>query len=186
MSRLTDGLRIIRRRRAMNKHILIAAALAVASAAPARAADRPIEIGGGVGTVGSWFTSQPFSGGDLRVSFPVGPRGHVETIAALSTPGEERSGLYGVQYKQRLPTIGAAGIEPFFTAGAIGVFYRDRSDSTLTAPVLNVAGIGFDKRVAARLALRVDAQGIFALIIPAGVRVAAGVSVAVGRLPPAR
>ena len=39
---------------------------------------RPLEIGGGLGTVGSWWTG-PVSGGDLRVGVPISqsrrPRG---------------------------------------------------------------------------------------------------------------
>jgi hypothetical protein len=189
MTRLTGGLRIIGRRRLMYKTKLIAltaaaATLAVMAPCSARAADRPIEIGGGVGTVGSWFASGPFSGADLRIGIPAGRGGDVEMLVAMQAPEPgETFGFYGAQYRQRLPTSGRSRFAPFLTYGMVGVFYRERNESMVTPPVIGLVGIGFEERLSRRLAVRVDTQGVMALIIPVGVRVAAGVSIPIGRLP---
>jgi hypothetical protein len=162
---------------------------AIGGAEPCRAADEPqgpmrteharsIEIGGGVGIVGSWWTG-PFSGGDVRVSVPAGRRGDVETIVALTPASDgETLGLYGVQYRQRLRP---GRLQPFLTFGGFGIFYHERGESMVTAPILGLVGAGIEHRLARRLAVRAEVQGIVALVIPVGVRVAAGLSVPLGR-----
>ena len=168
--------------------IVVAASMTlILSTVPARASDdRAIAVGGGIGTVGSWFNPSPLSGADVRVSIPVGSRGDVEPIVAVQAPShDETFGFYGAQYRHRLVATNGARSEPFFTCGAIGIFYRERGDSTVMPPVFTLAGIGFEQRVSRRLALRFDAQGIFLLVIPVDVRVAGGVSIPIGRLQPA-
>jgi hypothetical protein len=167
--------------------IVVAASMTLMlSAVPARAADdRAIAVGGGIGTVGSWFNPSPLSGADVRVSIPVGQRGDVEPIVAVQAPShDETFGFYGAQYRHRLVTTNGARSAPFFTCGAVGIFYRERGDSMATPPLFTLAGIGFEQRVSRRLALRFDTQGIFLLVIPVGVRVAGGVSIPIGRLQP--
>jgi hypothetical protein len=156
--------------------------LAALAAVPAHAADdRSIQVGGGVGVVGSWWTG-PFSGGDVRVSVPAGPRGDVEAIVALTpASGGETFGFYGVQFRQRLRPQHSAPLQPFMTYGGIGVFYHERDASLITAPLLGLVGAGVERRLARHLAVRVEAQGIVALVLPVGVRLAAGVSVPLGR-----
>src|SRR3954463_7293725 len=114
---------------------LAAAAAAFAIAAPVRAAERPVEIGGGAGVISSWFTSSPLSGGDLRVSIPSSEDGDVELLVALQTPQpNDRYGLYGIQYKHRLVLFDDARIRPFITFGAVGVFASARRHSVFTFP----------------------------------------------------
>jgi hypothetical protein len=162
-----------------------ALALTLWSVSARAADDRPIAVGGGIGMIGSWFNPSPLSGADLRVSIPVGPSGDVEPIVAVDgQTHDETFGFYGAQYRRRLARLNAGRSEPFFTCGAIGIFYRERGDSMVTPPVFALAGFGFEQRVAHRLALRFDAQGIFLLVIPVGVRITGGVSIPIGGLPP--
>jgi len=167
--------------------IVVALLASVAAAAPAGAADgRSIEVGGGAGTVGSWFTGRPLSGGDFRVTIPAGPRGDIEALVAVSAPGGgETIGLYGVQFRQRLRSSPSVGTQPFMTYGGVGVFYRDRGASMILPPVFGTVGGGVEQRVAPRVALRVEAQSMVLLVLPVAVRVAAGVSIRVGHMAPA-
>lgn len=166
--------------------IIVALLALVATAAPAGAADgRSIEVGGGAGTVGSWFSGR-LSGGDLRVTVPAGPRGDVEALVAVSAPDRgETLGLYGVQFRQRLRSSPSSRTRPFITYGGVGVFYRERGASMILPPVFGTVGGGVEQRVAPRVALRVDAQSVVLLVLPVAVRVAAGVSIRVGHLAPA-
>jgi hypothetical protein len=147
----------------------------------ATAGSRSVEIGGGAGIVGSLWTG-PFSGGDLRVGVPVGARGDVETIVAMTPASDgETLGLYGVQYRQRLRSTDSGRLQPFLTYGGFGIFYHEGGESMITAPIIGLVGAGVEHRIARRLALRAEAQGIVAVVIPVGIRVAAGVSVPLGR-----
>jgi hypothetical protein len=168
----------------MNRNRLAMACLVLvcgASVAHAQAAeDRRVEIGGGIGTVASLWTG-PFPGGDVRLTVPVSERGDVETLFAVSPSGTgETLGFYGVQFRQRLRHARSV-VEPFLTYGGIGIFYRDDGDSMVTPPVIGFVGGGVEHRVHRRLAVRVEAQAIVLLVVPIGVRVAAGVSVPIGR-----
>jgi hypothetical protein len=98
--------------------------------------------------------------------------------------GHDTLGFYGVQFRQYVRGIGNARLEPFVTYGAMGVFYREYSGMAATPPILGFVGGGLQQRIARRAAVRVEAQGIAAFVIPVGVRVAAGVSVPIGRLSP--
>lgn len=49
-------------------------------------------------------------------------------------------------------------------------------------PFLGLAGVGVQYTVTPHLAVRFEAQAAIALIIPVGVRVAAGVSIPIGRV----
>jgi hypothetical protein len=180
----------------MNKQRQIAIALSIASVISApvasQAADpevqsgvhddcRSIEIGGGAGIVGSIWTGR-FPGGDLRVSVPAGGRGDVEAIVALTPASAGQTlGLYGVQYRQRLRSTDAGRLQPFLTYGGFGIFYHEGNESVITAPIIGLVGAGLEHRIGRRLAVRAEAQGIVAVVIPVGIRVAAGVSVPLGR-----
>jgi len=166
--------------------------------------DTRIEIGGGLGTVGSWW-SGPYSGGDVRVGVRVGDRGAVETLVGMSPDGhgdEVLIGFYGVQFRQDFRPAATSSVQPFMTYGGIGVFGRRRGydvhtmsregvlttrhvdgDSFVTPPFIGLIGGGVQRRVARHLTVRVDAQAVVAFVLPVGVRVAAGVSVPVGRVP---
>jgi hypothetical protein len=59
--------------------------LATVSAAHAQGfAHTPVEVGVSVGSVVSWFT-EPFNGGDFRVTVPVNDIGDVEVLGGLPT-----------------------------------------------------------------------------------------------------
>ena len=171
-------------------------------AARAQMADRHVEVGGGLGVVGSWWAG-PYSGGDLRIGVRASDRGVVETLVGLSPSGAGDNamiGFYGVQFRHDFGGRGAA-VRPFLTYGGIGVFGREHGydvhyvsangvatdrhvggDTFVTPPFIGLVGGGIQRRVSSRLAVRVEVQALVALIIPAGVRVAAGVTVPVGRV----
>jgi hypothetical protein len=166
--------------------------------------DRQIEIGGGLGTVGSWW-SGPYSGGDVRVGLRVGDLGALETLVGLSPEGhgdEVPIGFYGLQFRHDLRPGATSSVQPFMTYGLIGVFGHQQGydvhstspagvlttrhvdgDSFVTPPFIGLVGGGVQRRLARHLTVRVDVQALVALVIPLGVRVSAGVSVPVGRAP---
>src|SRR5438132_12900594 len=111
MSRLAVGLRIIGRRRPMDKlKLMDGSRLAIACAmlacfplaAHAQTSEgRRVEIGAGIGTVASSWAG-PYSGGDLRIGVRASDRGIVETLVGLSPSGagdEALIGFYGVQFR---------------------------------------------------------------------------------------
>jgi len=167
--------------------IVIVGSMIALAALPARAEaadERSVQVGGGVGMIGSWFSDFGVNGGhlngtDVRVSVPVNARGDVETLFALASNTDDTLGFYGVQFKQRMP--GANGFQPFLTYGGIGVFYFERHESMVTPPFIGLVGGGVERRIVGRVSARVDVQAVVALVIPVGVRVAAGVSIPVGR-----
>jgi hypothetical protein len=162
-----------------------------------------IEVGGGLGTVGSWWAG-PYSGGDVRVGIRAGDRGAVEALVGLSpfaSGNEAMIGFYGVQFRHDLHRGAASVVQPFMTYGGIGVVVHERGydrrwtnrdgsvtvhhvdgDNYVTPPFIGLVGFGVQRPVAQRLTVRVEAQAVLALIIPAGVRVAAGVTVPIGRV----
>lgn len=198
----------------MTKSNLMAIATFLALAAPLEAGaqalehsgptgKQPLEIGFGLGTVGSWWTG-PFSGGDVRLGFPIKDRGALEAVVAYSAKGPEDEmpiGFYGAQFRQDFRRRSRASTQPFLTYGALGIFGREGSvdyqttnrdgttfvthaDSStyVTPPVIGVFGAGVQQRVTRRLAVRVDVQTYLVFIIPVGVRVAAGATIPIGRL----
>jgi hypothetical protein len=166
--------------------------------------DRPVEIGVGTGGVMSWAGS----GGDLRVTVtvPRSERRSIEGFAGIYRGSGndffDTRGVYGFQIKQQIVRGRRSGFEPFATFGAMGIVARyETSDclqrscgyhvSTLVLPpFLFLAGGGAQYTVTPHLAVRLDAQAGIALFIPVGVRVAAGVSIPLGRVtsssPPPR
>jgi hypothetical protein len=188
MSRVADRLRIIGREVAMgNGRSLVAAialALAVPSAARAQAAaPRSVEIGGGLGTVASWWTAR-INGGDVRVTVPVAARGDVEFLGAFGRSPDRSAdiiGCYGGQFRLHFGERAAARVRPFMTFGAIGVItHSGRFGTNVSPPLLELAGAGVEQQVHRHLIVRAEAQSIVLLVVPAGVRVAAGVSIPIG------
>jgi len=75
----------------------IALGLLMPSAAHAQpSARRNVEVGGGVGSVLSWWTS-PLIGGDVRVTVPMAARGDVEFLAAAGPTPEISTDLVGLR-----------------------------------------------------------------------------------------
>ena len=160
-----------------------------------------VEVGGGVGVVPSWWTAA-IPGGDVRVTVPVNERFAVEgLVAALSTGAPGTTGVYGIQVKQRLRRSERPGSHAFVTYGAVGLFARyhenedrrmqpdgsfviepARTDAYVSLPLIGLIGGGFQHDIARRLAVRVEAQAVTVFVIPVGLRVAAGMSVPLGRI----
>ena len=161
-----------------------------------------VEVGGGVGVVPSWWTV-PIPGGDVRITVPVNERFAVEgLVAALATGYPGTTGVYGMQVKQRLRRSERPGSHAFVSYGAVGTFTRyhqnesrqiqpdgsfvivpAHTDTYASLPLIGLIGGGYQHDIARRLAVRVEAQAVMAFVLPVGVRMAAGVSVPLGRIP---
>jgi hypothetical protein len=168
------------------------------------AARRPVQIGGG------WdvFATATDEGGaalmmpNVRVTIPFGRRFAVEGSVGFYHEFEQIEGFYGVQIKQRMVRASSAQTEVFATYGALGWYSHERartisytsyngtpetvrlpSRTDFQPPVIAVVGSGMERRVASRLAVRVDVQGFVCVVYPvAGARVVGSVSIPIGRL----
>ena len=162
--------------------------------------DRPVEINIGATGVLTWITS----GGDLRpmISFPVGERISLEVFGGpywgtrSSAVDLGIRGFYGVQVKREIDLGRRAGVTPFLTFGATGVVSRDvtytcsyvntvatchpHETTQVLPPIIGLFGGGVQWVVTSRLAVRVEAQGVVAFIVPLGLRVSVGISVPLG------
>ena len=184
------------------RSLLVAGSLLVAASAGAQpAGGNNIEVGGGLGGLVSWWT-RPLPGGDLRVTFPVNHRFAIDALVAMTpTQDKETYGIYGAIVKQRIGARAASDLQPFVSYGVIGVFTRTHvdeyryttaagatvvspgyDDTFVSPPFIGMLGGGVERRVHRRLSVRVEAQAVMALVVPIGVRMAAGVSVPIGRL----
>jgi len=94
--------------------------------------------------------------------------------------------VYALQVKQRLWRRANGDLHVFATYGAAGVWRQirvygrsgPRIDDESHGPLYAVAGAGFQWELAARAALRVEAQGVAAFgYAPVGMRLSAGVSI---------
>jgi hypothetical protein len=158
--------------------------LGPAADAAAQPHERPdVEVGVGGGAVASWFLGGgAIGGGDIRVAAPISDRSMVEAIvAATPMQNEYVAGFYGVQVKRRMGREHDADTQPFITFGLLGSFAHGDDHTFVSPPLIGLLGAGVQQRVADRLAVRVEAQAIIALVIPVGARVAVGLSVPVGR-----
>jgi hypothetical protein len=183
------------------RSLIVASSLFVAASAGAQpSSGNNIEIGGGGGVLSSWEHSQP--GGDLRVTFPVNHRIAIDALVAMApAQHNETFGLYGVLVKHRIGSRPASDLQPFLSYGVIGIFvryheeeyrYRSATGSTIVSPaydhgyvsppLFGMFGGGVERRVLPRLSVRVEAQAVMFLVLPVGVRIAAGASVPIGRL----
>ena len=71
---------------------------------------------------------------------------------------------------------------PYTYAGKSEVFHRP-SETEIIPPVFALVGLGVERRVATRLALRADVQGLVCVVYPVtGLRMSAGVSIPLGRV----
>jgi len=130
----------------------------------------------------------------------IAPPAAAGTVVGGDTQRTE--GLYGVVVTQRLRGLTRPGFHVFLSYGVAGMYGHDRTPprqyisgrSVYNAPGFDyseknglpfpVAGIGVHKSLGEHLALRIESQAITFLTIPVGVRVSAGVAVALGRTSP--
>jgi hypothetical protein len=185
MSPVRDRLRIIRREVAMGNgcSLHITAVLVLVLASEARAQPNPprnIEIGGGIGTVASWWT-EGSSGGDVRVTVPIAERGDLEFLGAFGGSPDRSAhvvGFYGGQFRLHFRESSTRSVRPFMTFGAIGIIaHSARFGTDVSPPLLELVGAGIERRLHRHLIVRAEAQSIVLFIIPIGARVAAGVSI---------
>jgi hypothetical protein len=184
------------------RSLFVAASLLVAASAGAQpVSENNIEVGGGLGGVVSWWIP-PQPGGDVRVTFPINRRFAIDALVAMAPARDGATyGLYGALVRQRMVRRATRDVQPFVSYGVVGIFgrrhvdeyrYRDAAgatvvmpeynDTVVSPPFIGMLGGGVERRVHARLSVRAEAQMVMALVLPVGVRIAAGVSVSVGRL----
>ena len=156
--------------------------------------ERPVEINVGTGGVLSWAGN----GGDLRVmvTVPHSERRSIEAFVGVYRGSDffDTRGVYGFQIKQQIVKGRRPGIEPFMTFGVMGIVARyeeydclyvncrPHMSTHVLPPFLGLVGGGVQYAVTPRLAMRLDYQAAIALIIPVGGRVAASVSIPLGRV----
>ncbi len=142
-------------------------ALTLALCLPAHAGAQPrdwprsgAEVAAGVDTFAVWFPD----GGvltipttDLRLTLPRNPLWATEGVLQMK-PGE-RYGLYAIQFKRRLIRFDRSDSTRFIVFGFTGAFGRGR----ILAPVAPLIGVGYERRVAQHVAVRIDGQ-VFALV----------------------
>ena len=166
--------------------------------------NRPTEIGvsaTGVLTVAA-------IGGDLKLtgSFPVSERHSVELFAGPFAGDssnfdayEDIKAFYGVQIRQTISRGARRGVEPFISYGALGIISRfsehrcvqgrcfvTGTSTHIVPPLVGLIGAGVQYAVSPRLAVRVEAGGLVAFVIPIGGRISVGLSVPIGGRPYAK
>lgn len=153
--------------------------LAMVSAAHAQGfAHTPVEVGV---SVVSWFT-EPFNGGDFRVTVPVNDTGDVEVLGGpptAATRHDDVAGFYVAQFRQRIRKGATATFQPFATYGGMGLFISG-PHAWVMPPFIGLVGAGVQQQLGRRVSVRLEAQGVVAFIFPAAIRMAAGVSVPLG------
>jgi hypothetical protein len=159
-------------------------------------ADRPLEIGVGVGGV----MSLGGGGGDVRVTVTI-PRHDLRSLEGFvgiyrGNDVFNTRGVYGFQVRQDMARIRRPGVEPFATFGLMGIVARletsgcphvncgARVSTRVLPPFLFLAGVGAQYTVKPHVAVRLESQVGIALFVPVGVRVAAGVSIPLGHVTP--
>jgi len=154
---------------------------------------RPIELSvGGAGVLG-W----PTSGVSFRAQLviPLDDRKSLEIFAGPYQGGHgddflgDIKGSYGFEFTRRLNQGRWPGLQLFLSSGAEGAVVRDRFSSCFTPgcapgsrtyvlpPLIWMFGFGVQKTLSPHYALRIEAHGLFALVVPLGVR--AGISLAI-------
>jgi hypothetical protein len=199
MSLVVGRLRIIRWEVEMgNARNIVAVFLMCGCAAAAEAQPsepQHVEIGASLGSVLTWFYGgHAMPGGDVRVTVPTGGGRAIEGFIGLTPVVEHATtGFYGLLVKRPLRDQSDPDVEQFFSYGLVGGFshsrvtdYRNPSVShrktVITPPFICLIGGGVQYRVAPRMKVRLESQLVMALILPVGVRAAAGISVPLGRL----
>jgi len=165
----------------------------------------PPEVGLGV----SWLVpryadyvtdhmTEPNAG--MRITVPFARSFAVEGLISIGRQSDstrQRSeGLYVTQIKQQLTGFERQALHVFITYGLVGYYahvvqreleYEDRrrvrgfSYSEIEEPFATTFGIGVQRRLTQRLAIRADAQLLTLLTLPLGYSFSTSASVALGR-----
>ena len=150
---------------------------------PARTGGQTFQIGGDIDLLTA-AASEDGAGAatlaNVRVTAPIARHFALEGLVSLPA-GSDSYGLYAIQVRQRIVAASRAGSDVFATYGAFGLFSYEYRE--LIPPVFALAGVGVERRVAPRLAMRFDVQGFVCPIYPVvGFRLTAGISVPLGKL----
>ena len=119
------------------------------------------------------------------------------TLGRKSDASRERTeGLYILRIKQWLPGFEQRTVHPFVTYGLAGYYahvvqrdvehangerVRGFAYSELEEPIATMFGVGIQRRLTERIAIRADAQLLTFLILPLGYSFSTSASVALGR-----
>jgi hypothetical protein len=176
-----------------------AAAQDTAAGGASASRPRPIELSIGGAGVLSWLSS----GGDIRamVVVPIGERLSIDIFGGpyhgtvSDAFGEDVLAFYGAQVTRRIDRRRRPGFEPFLSFGAEGIVSRYREyypcfppgcgPHTVThvlPPVVGLAGFGVQKALSPHLAMRIEIQGLVALVVPAGVRAGISLTMPIGQV----
>ena len=171
----------------------------------AQTAHPPPELGIGV----SWLVPRPGGDyvtdqmteptAVVRVTMPFANSFAIEGLVSIGqqdeAPRQRTEGLYVVQIKQRLPGFEQRPFHIFITYGVVGYYAhvvqreveygngqraRGFSYSEIEQPLATQFGVGIQRRLTPRLAVRGDAQLLTLLTLPLGYAFSTGVSVALG------
>ena len=171
----------------------------------AQTAHPPPELGIGV----SWLVPRPGGDyvtdqmteptAVVRVTMPFANSFAIEGLVSIGQqdedPRQRTEGLYVVQIKQRLPGFEQRPFHIFITYGVVGYYAhvvqreveygngqraRGFSYSEIEEPLATQFGVGIQRRLTPRLAVRGDAQLLTLLTLPLGYAFSTGVSVALG------
>jgi hypothetical protein len=141
----------------------------------------------------------------VRVTAPLAGQLALEGFVSLPDRRySSYSGVYAIEVRQRLVRASQGRTDAFMTYGAMGGYtyvpgrdhgnpiydgrtgsYRKPTNLEVIPPVIALVGAGVEQRVARRLTVRFDFQGLVAPSIAAlaGLRITAGVAVPLGRAP---
>jgi hypothetical protein len=171
----------------------------------AQTAHAPPELGVGVSWLvpryGDYVTdtmTEPTGG--VRITLPFARNFAFESLVTLGRQGNDvrhrTEGLYVLQVKQRVYANELQSIQMFVTYGAAGYYAhvvqreiqrdgvvqtRGFSYSEVEQPLATMFGIGVQRRLGQRIAIRADAQLLTLLYLPLGYGVSTGVSIPLGR-----
>jgi hypothetical protein len=135
----------------------------------------------------------------VRFTMPFASSFAIEGLVSIGQqdddPRQRTEGLYVVQIKQRLPGFEQRPLHIFITYGVVGYYahvvqreveygngqrVRGFSYSEIEEPLATQFGVGIQRRLTPRLAIRGDAQLLTLLTLPLGYSFSTGVSVALG------
>ena len=136
----------------------------------------------------------------VRFTMPFASSFAIEGLVSIGQQGEalrqRTDGLYVVQIKQRLPGFEQRRHHIFITYGVVGYYAhvvqreveygdgqraRGFSYSEFEEPLATQFGVGIQRRLTSRLAVRGDAQLLTLVTLPLGYSLSASMSVALGR-----
>jgi hypothetical protein len=134
------------------------------------------------------------------IAIPIGDRRSIEIFGGpyVGAINDDLVGgiraSYGFQFTRRLDRGLGPDVEVFISSGAEGLVLRDQAydcygpgcgphDRTyVLPPIIGMFGVGVQKAFSPHCALRIEAHGLFALVVPLGVRAGVSLSIPLGQV----